>query len=206
MAKLSAGILGQVKGKVANVVGATWKGTNYVRARVIPSNPNSPAQQAQRSLMAVIVLYGKQILTSVIQVLWDPLSTKVSGWNLYTKKNLDAMDSSTDFSNMKFSDGSLEGAVIASAVYDDDSDTVAITWSEAIVANGSLGDKAVGILLDTETGICYSDVGSQTRDDELITFNVPDGRTAASLHSYLFFYDSTSYLMSPTAYGSVDES
>jgi hypothetical protein len=205
MAKISSGILGQVKGKVANVVAATWKGTNYVRARVIPANPNSEAQQAQRNLMATIVLYGKQVLTSIIQVLWNPLSTKKSGWNLYTKKNLDSMSSATDFANMKFSDGSLEGATVASADYDDGTDQVQITWDETVVANGLLTDKAVALVIDSDTGIVYSSVGSVTRDDEVVDISVPDGRTAASLHAYLFFYNATSYLMSQTAYGSVSE-
>lgn len=32
-----------------------WKGRNYIRGYFIPNNPNTPAQQAQRTLMAAAV-------------------------------------------------------------------------------------------------------------------------------------------------------
>ena len=44
MAKIKAGILSKVSGKVAGVVGGTWKGTNYLRELVKPANPNTPLQ------------------------------------------------------------------------------------------------------------------------------------------------------------------
>ena len=44
MARITRGILGGGRGKVANVVMGNWKGIDYLRAYAVPSNPRSEAQ------------------------------------------------------------------------------------------------------------------------------------------------------------------
>ena len=50
MGKIGKGILGGVSGKVANVVGASWKGIDYLRAKPQSvANPRSVLQVNQRT-------------------------------------------------------------------------------------------------------------------------------------------------------------
>jgi len=51
MARITKGILGGGRGKVANVVMGSWKGIDYIRAYAIPSNPRSPAQVVRRNIL-----------------------------------------------------------------------------------------------------------------------------------------------------------
>jgi hypothetical protein len=51
MARITKGILGGGRGKVANVVMGSWKGIDYIRAYAVPSNPRSPAQVVRRNIL-----------------------------------------------------------------------------------------------------------------------------------------------------------
>lgn len=200
MAKVTSGILGIVKGKCSGVVFATWKGKNYARALVIPANPQSDLQMAQRGLMGAIVYFCKQILTTIIQPYWDPMSTTLSGWNLIVKKNLDSMSNDTDWANLKISDGSLEGATITSAVYNPATGGLSIEWDSSIKANGKATDQVLAIVYDTAHNFAYQNVDTATRSDISVDFTLPSALTASTLKVYLAFHPDGATVMSPTAY------
>lgn len=55
MAVYKSGILGAFSGKVGSVVGASWRGIDYMRSLAASvGNPRTPAQQSNRQLMSVI--------------------------------------------------------------------------------------------------------------------------------------------------------
>lgn len=95
MAIIKAGILSKVSGKVAGVVGSTWKGTNYLRERVKPSNPNTALQQRQRGKMRSIVAYARPILGNVLATFVDPFCKEFSGYNWFVKNNIQKIDPET---------------------------------------------------------------------------------------------------------------
>lgn len=88
MAKIKAGILSKVSGKVAGVVGATWKGQNYLRELVKPSNPNTPLQQAQRSQMGAVVRCARVFSGDVFKPYIDKFLKNMSGYNWFVKENI----------------------------------------------------------------------------------------------------------------------
>lgn len=88
MAKIKAGILSKVSGKVAGVVGATWKGQNYLRELVKPSNPNTPLQQAQRGKMAAVVRCARSFSGDVFKPYLDKFLKNMSGYNWFCKENI----------------------------------------------------------------------------------------------------------------------
>jgi hypothetical protein len=67
-----------------------WKGRNYVRKRVVPSNPQSAAQVAMRSMLrfASQIWYG---LTAGNKATWDDLAAagSVSPFNAFVGTNQD---------------------------------------------------------------------------------------------------------------------
>jgi hypothetical protein len=90
-------------GTIYNVLTASiWKGRNYIRGYFVPTNPNTAAQQAQRTLMANAVT-GWQGLTPVTPASgalgdemykdkWDVAARDVyppiSGFNYYVMQYL----------------------------------------------------------------------------------------------------------------------
>lgn len=88
MAIIKAGILSKVSGKVAGVVGGTWKGTNYLRELVKPANPNTVLQQAQRGKMAFVVLAARQLIGDVLNPYLNKFCKTFSGYNWFVKENI----------------------------------------------------------------------------------------------------------------------
>lgn len=81
-------LIAGISGKMADAVGANWKGRAYVRKRVIPHNPKTPAQTAVRESMARCV----QLFRSLEAEVKDWLNTyavplRYSGYNQFTKLN-----------------------------------------------------------------------------------------------------------------------
>lgn len=88
MAKIKAGILSKVSGKVAGVVGGTWKGTNYIRELVKPSNPNTALQQAQRGKMSFVVRCARQLVGDILSPYLNKFCKTMSGYNWFCKENI----------------------------------------------------------------------------------------------------------------------
>lgn len=202
MGLLQNGILGKMTGKVAGVVGSSWKGRNTVRAYAIPSNPNSVAQQAQRSLVTMVGTFGKLILASIIQPYWDPFSGNLSGWNKFTKTNLDLISLDTEFDKLVTSLGSLEAALIATAVYNSGTGDIVITWSGSHLGNGLDTDDATIVVYDVVNKVAFVSDANATRVDATDTLAIGSGRTVANLKAYLFFHRGTGQdlICSPSDY------
>jgi len=81
MAKVTAPFLSLgASGKLANtLVAFTWKGINVMRQFKIPTNPNTAAQQTQRTLFSAMVLSWRTYFTnSLMRTAWN-LSALMSG-------------------------------------------------------------------------------------------------------------------------------
>ena len=108
MAKIRAGILSKVQGKVGGVVGATWKGKNYLREHVKPSNPNTPAQQLQRAKMSVAVKGASYFLGGVLTRFTNKFVKDMSAYNWFVKQNIASKESpSTNLKDLKLCFGNL---------------------------------------------------------------------------------------------------
>lgn len=121
MAKIKSGILSKVQGKVAGVVGATWKGKNYLRELVKPGNPNTPAQQLQRGKMSVAVKASRTFLAPVLTRFLSKFVKNMSAYNWFVKQNIaDKASESTDIKNLMLSFGSLTPPVVLPDEMDND--------------------------------------------------------------------------------------
>lgn len=83
MARVSGPLMSlDASGKFAGVmVASIWKGRNYMRQYVIPTNPNTTAQQAQRALLAAAVAAWKLIPAEDGDITSDSLQTSKEDWN-----------------------------------------------------------------------------------------------------------------------------
>lgn len=108
MAKIKSGILSKVQGKVAGVVGATWKGQNYLRELVKPGNPNTPAQQLQRGKMSVAVKASRTFLAPVLSPFVGKFVKNMSAYNWFVKQNIaNAASEDSKIKDLMLSFGSM---------------------------------------------------------------------------------------------------
>jgi len=91
MGVIKQGILGGFSGKVANVVGTSWKGIAVMKALPLSvANPRTAAQVAQRNKMAGCVAMLQPILSQVIKPLNDRFAGKMSGFNYALQASISA--------------------------------------------------------------------------------------------------------------------
>lgn len=93
MAKIKQGILGGFSGKVANVVGTSWKGRAVMKSQPLSvSNPRTEAQQEQRGKFSKVAELASKVLTQFVQPVENPISGDISGYNKFCKDNKSAFN------------------------------------------------------------------------------------------------------------------
>lgn len=90
MGVIKRGILGGFSGKVANVVGSSWKGIAVIRALPLSvNNPRTAGQVKQRTAFSEVSKFASSILTQWVKPLWDRTAQQMSGYNAFIQKNVD---------------------------------------------------------------------------------------------------------------------
>lgn len=135
MGKIKQGILGGFSGKVANVVGSSWKGIAVMKSLPLSvANPKTAAQLLQRARFSILVKIAANILTSTVKPLWDRFAQKMSGFNAFVSKNFDAF--SVDSSSLDLTLFSIsEGKMLKAAAFD-------INWATATSITATWTDDA----------------------------------------------------------------
>lgn len=100
MGKIRQGILGGFSGKVANVVGSSWKGVAVVKSLPLSvANPRTAAQVGQRTKMTSAVEMIKPILSEIIKPLNDRFAGQMSGYNYSLQESIKAFDNNGSLSD-----------------------------------------------------------------------------------------------------------
>ncbi|NTW77529.1 MAG: hypothetical protein HGB33_07130 [Syntrophaceae bacterium] len=182
------GILGGFSGKVGPVVGAKWKDIDYMRSYVIPSNPQTVDQTTQRDKFKKCVLYGRDLLGSLLQPYWDMFYSNMSGFNAWISNNLNLLDGSKQLTaSAIMSKGTLEGVSAVTATYATASGEVELTWDGTIFGNGETTDLCRLVVYDKANEDLYFFGGIFTRADENFVATIKIGLTATGVIAYLFF-------------------
>jgi hypothetical protein len=153
MAKLRAGILGSIRGKVAGVVGGQWRDVAYIREYVKPANPNTSAQQTQRTKFSDAVAWLRPLVGPVANVYVDPLVKGQSGWNRLIKDNIDVFDGSPDYSAIQLTKGKTYLGGVSNSDCDGVDDDVTITFSTALGNTGLATDKVYAVAYNEASGL-----------------------------------------------------
>lgn len=90
MAKWTSPILTDVRNQIGkSVVFSSWKGRGYFRSYVVPVNPKTLKQQANRAVHALLVKRWQEIATSEsIKAVWNNIGAQegnITGYNVFTK-------------------------------------------------------------------------------------------------------------------------
>lgn len=190
MAKIKAGILSKVSGKVAGVVGGTWKGTNYLRELVKPANPNTPLQQEQRGKMSFVVKAARQLVGDVLNPYLNKFCKTMSGYNWFCKENI----SKASGTPLKFASApSLSFGTLASGSME--TDLTACDYGFNLKSKPSVASghtlRAVWVLIDENGGV----LNIQTQDNPAVETNYFDNPSLPTVtvrtvcYGLLFFAD-----------------
>ena len=190
MAKIKQGILGGFSGKVANVVGTSWKGRAVMKSQPLSvSNPRTEAQQEQRGKFSDIAKLASSILTQFVQPVENPISGNVSGYNLFCKDNKDAFSAlgAIVAANFVCGGGKLENLSSVSSSPAEGDASVAVTWSNpAGMSAIRLTDKVYMAMFNEDGELVGVTSGTATRNDKSVTIDVIDEEAMPTSNDKLY--------------------
>lgn len=177
MARIPQGILGGLRGRVANVIGASWKGINYIRSMPLSvANPNTVLQQAQRGAFTQVVAAARLLLTEIIATYWDPFARYMSGYNHFISINIDAFATAGLTTPADFFSGRGILTGVADLVVTGSEATNDLTWTDTDlsgIGDALGGDKAIFVWYNV-TQDYWKAVVSETDDRADTPFTTED--------------------------------
>ena len=184
------GILGGFSGKVGPVVGGKWKSISYMRAYVIPANPDSPGQQTQRSKFSNAVFMSRQLISTVLRPYWDPFLSTMSGYNRWIQLNLPFLSEGVPAATLDLimSKGTLTGVQGFSAAMDPASGIIAFTWTNNTGQGNALStDQMHVVVLGINGQLLSSQLLATTRVTGNGEIDIPTGEDPTNFNAYAFF-------------------
>jgi hypothetical protein len=143
-------IKGNLKGRLGDIVGSSWKGKPYTKTYTPPSNPNTPAQIETRHLFQTIAHIGKGLRTP-LELYVRPKPHKISVYNNLIQMNKPMFSKQGDKwapLELVIMAGELTTTLITTAVFDSTALTTTVTWDGA---KGDQTDKALVVVYDDES-------------------------------------------------------
>ena len=205
MGTIKKGVLGGFSGKVGTVVGASWKGIDYIRS--LPAsvrNPRTEGQVTQRSRFLVTLEFLKAI-NSFIRVGYKTYAIKQSAYNAamsYIVNNavMGAYpDFEIDFPNVLVSRGSLKQAEGATATAG--AGSMSFAWTDnSGVSNALATDKAMLLVFNSVKGEAVFNTAAADRSAETADLPFPAGWSADTVEVYLGFISNDGLLVANSVY------
>lgn len=206
MGKIGKGILGGVSGKVANVVGANWKGIDYIRAKPLSvRNPRTDLQVNQRTKFALALRFLQPNL-NFIKVGYKNFSVKKSQFNSAMSYILNNAISGTypnyliDYSLALLSRGSLSGAL--NPVFDlSTAGQVEFSWDDNSGEGSALAtDKVMAVVYNPLKGESVFITGGALRSDLTQVIQIPNSYSGDELEMFIGFINDAGTQLSNSVY------
>jgi hypothetical protein len=189
MGIIKQGILGGFSGKVAGVVGSSWKGIAVMKSLPLSvANPRTAGQVAQRGRFANTVAFAGAILSTVIKPLWDRFASKMSGYNAFIAKNIELFNTPIPgaIEQLVIAEGKMSPTVIASADVLEVDKSVAVSWVDDSGVGFKLAtDKAFLVVVNTATNEVSGYETNATRAD--LSVNVTFGGSVTALDVFAVY-------------------
>lgn len=191
MAKISDSVLGDISGKIGPVVAYMRNGESVVREHVIPKDPKTPAQLAQRMKLK-LANNGLKPLKNQINMGYEGTDftyRKVVGVTM--KENIvgEYPNLRINYSRVKISDGKLQMPDYANVEFDINTHTAKFYWDNKTPSNPKLGksNDLVRIVLFNEKLLeTFTAPKSENREKGIISITIPESWLIEDVHFWLF--------------------
>lgn len=166
MGIIGAGILGGFRKKVGNIVGARYKGIDYIRLRVTPTMSQEAGPVAARANMKTVMSLARFNNETIIKRTFGPAvkGKSLSPINRFVQKALKDRDPVADYANIPWSEGVVTKPVITNAEYDTFTNTLYFDMPDSVSGYGSMDDECLVFVsnIDDPTAEIVSDGDSRT--------------------------------------------
>lgn len=191
MARINQGILGGFSGKIANVVGSSWKGIAVMKAMPQSvANPQTASQTAQRARFKNSVAFAQIILADILKPLWDRFAGQQSGFNAFISENITLFDAAMPDpkKEMQISGGQMAKTLIVSCSADTAADEITLGWDDDSGSGDKLSDDdGYAIIVNhTKDTVSYA-AATFDRVDVSVIVSTPLIESADELAAYLAF-------------------
>ena len=206
MGKIKQGILGGFNGKVANVIGSSWKGIGYMRSMPLSvANPRTTKQVGQRERFKDITLLASELLSAGLRVLWDRFAVKMSGYNSFCKANKTAFSTAGVFAptSLVWASGKMAATAISSAEVGSDGIVDVQFNTDLADAYQQATDLAYAVCIGTDGSLKGFANGSDRSQGGLLVNPVAGATIAAGDYVYLAFVREDGTIVSDSAYNVV---
>ena len=200
MGTIKTGILGNVSGKVGNVVGGTWKGINYLRTMPAGGNNSNTELQVSQRLKFSTVTKFLQPINEFIRVGYRAQAVKMTAFNAafsYNFRNAlagDFPDFSINYPLAMVSRGNLAGAISPGST-STEAAKVTLNW-ETTSGNGlsSDTDTAIFVIFNESKKEAVYSLNGGNRVDGSVVVNMPSSYSGDTVHCYIAFMTLNSVL------------
>ncbi|MDR2920142.1 MAG: DUF6266 family protein [Tannerella sp.] len=205
MGKINQGILGGFSGKVGTVIGGSWKGITYMRAKAVSiADPKTEAQLSQRAKFALVLRF-LQPCTDYVRTGYKNYAIKQSAFNAATSYTLANAVTGTyptfgiDPSKVMLSRGALTVASNVQAALS--GNLLKITWDDnSGMASARNTDKALAIAVNPDNSEAVYRIGGTTRDSGEESLTIPGDWTGDTVEVYLGFISADGKEVSNSVY------
>lgn len=205
MGIIKQGILGGFSGKVANIVGSSWKGIAIIKSLPLSvANPQTAGQVAQRTKLSNTVAFAKQILSSIIKPLRDRFAVQESGYNTFMSDNIalfaDAMPSPAE--DLIIASGKMAKTDISVLGVTASSTGVNVSWLDDSGEGFKLTSDDAYIVVVNETQELVGSEGAVVQRSALTSkVDLPANMVSGDvINAYLVFMRDDGTIVSSTAF------
>lgn len=178
--------VGSLKGRLAGLVGASWKGIDYVRKMVIPYNPKSAAQTGTRTVFAKLVAMGRRINSTILKLYTVPKPKKMSPFNKFISNNQPLIDSGVyTIADVIASKGGLFTPPNWSASEGGAVTICSCSWDDDLQGEALATDKII-IIVYNETKDLYFFETSKVRSDGSVDVTITGTESGDDVHAWMF--------------------
>jgi hypothetical protein len=205
MGKYKNGILGAFSGKIGAVIGASWRGIDYMRGLPKISNKApTTGQLTQRMKMSLLRGFLLEI-SEIIDICFQnyeqtsPMNGALS-YNIKYSVSGEYPDAYIDFPNLVLSKGDLQGSWNP-AVSSTEAQSIDFSWSNGPFSRLRDGEDQVLLIIYSQAKSSYVFLTSGgLRKDGTIRFTVEQAFSGDNVHCYLSFYSKELEMASTTEY------
>lgn len=206
MATINHGVMGGFSGAVGTVVGGSWNGIDYMRARPTDrKDAKSIAQLDQRVRFKRVIEFLKP-LKSFLPVGFKTRKAGQSAFNAAASCNLpDALTGDypnyrIDFSKAIVSQGALPGALNPGA-HSAQAGLIEFHWeNNSFAIDAMANDKAVLVVYNPGIGRVVARTGGNSRSSGHQVLALPENFAGHMVHCYIAFQKANQTLISNSQY------